>query len=163
MLVAWNPESPANTHFDFAMCTIDLSLSGFMEGSDLMTVVRNDCSVASAGNDDRNSDICCDVSCRPYSNDAGGTYNRFILGGFQTLAFSMFRHNFMGNGIVIAMIPVLDILFCKGSVRRFLVPNDRVRPLSATRAMVAHLNGHWAPRLHSPFIKNEHMCGLFRL
>lgn len=54
----------------------------------------------------------------------------------------MFRHNFMGNRIVIAMIPVLDILFCKGTVRRFLVPNDRVRSLSATRAMVAHLNGH---------------------
>lgn len=47
----------ANTHFDFATCTTDLSLSGFMEGSDLMTVVRNDCSVASAGKDDRNSDI----------------------------------------------------------------------------------------------------------
>ena len=48
---------PAKTHFDFATCTIDLSLSGFMEGSDLMTVVRNDCSVASAGNNDRKSDI----------------------------------------------------------------------------------------------------------
>ena len=46
-----------NTHFDFATCTTDLSLSGFMEGSDLMTVVRNDCSVASAGNDDKNSDV----------------------------------------------------------------------------------------------------------
>jgi hypothetical protein len=53
-----------------------------MEGSELMTVVRNDCSVASAGNDDRNSDICWDVSCRAYANDAGGTYNRFIFGGF---------------------------------------------------------------------------------
>ena len=48
---------PAKTHLDFATCTTDLSLSGFMEGSDLMTTVRNDCSVASAGNDDRNSDI----------------------------------------------------------------------------------------------------------
>jgi len=47
----------ANTHFDFATCTTDLSFSGFMEGSDLMAMVRNDCSVASAGNDDRNSDI----------------------------------------------------------------------------------------------------------
>jgi len=46
-----------NADFDFAMCTIDLSLSGFIEGSDLMTVVLSDCSVASAGNDDRNSDI----------------------------------------------------------------------------------------------------------
>ena len=46
-----------NTHFDLATCTTDLSLSGFMDGSDLMTIVRNDCSVASAGNDDRNSDI----------------------------------------------------------------------------------------------------------
>jgi peroxiredoxin len=54
----------------------------------------------------------------------------------------MFRHNFMGNRIVIAMIPVLDVLFCKRSVRRFLVPNDRVRALSATRVMVTHRNGH---------------------
>lgn len=46
-----------NTHLDLATCTTDLSLSGFMDGSDLMTVVRNDCSVASAGNNDKNNDI----------------------------------------------------------------------------------------------------------
>ena len=46
----------ADTHFDFSTCTTDLSLSGFIEGNDLMTVVRNDCSVASAGKDERNRD-----------------------------------------------------------------------------------------------------------
>ena len=52
-----NAYALGNTHFDFATCTTDLSRSGFIDGSDLMTVVRNDCSVASAGNDDRNNDI----------------------------------------------------------------------------------------------------------
>lgn len=44
-------------YLDLATCTTDLSLSGFMDGSDLITVVRNDCSVASAGSDDKNRDI----------------------------------------------------------------------------------------------------------
>lgn len=34
-----------------------------MEGSDLMTMVRNDCSVELAGSDDKNRDIWGSVSC----------------------------------------------------------------------------------------------------
>ena len=43
------------------------------------------------------------------------------------MIFSMLGHNFMGNGIVMTVIPVLDVLFRKGALCRLLVSNNRVR------------------------------------
>jgi len=48
----------------------------------------------------------------------------------------MLGHNLMGDGVVVTMVPVLDVLFRKSAVCRFLMPNDRVRfaqPLRSVR------------------------------
>lgn len=97
------------------------------------------------------------MSWRSYEFNRVGTYNRGIFRRFEALIFGMLSHDFMGDRVAMAMVPILDVLFRKGAVCRFLVSNDRVRLLSHRRTHNTHLKGHWAPRLHSPFTKKEQM------
>lgn len=55
------------------------------------------------------------------------TYDRGVLRGFETLAFRMLCHNFLGDRIATTMVPILDVLFRKCTVCGFLVSDFRVR------------------------------------
>ena len=70
------------------------------------------------------------------------TYDRRIFGGFKTLVFCVLRHDFVSNRIVTTMIPVLDVLFRKSTVCRFLVPSGRISLHNRRQVIGTHLNGH---------------------
>jgi hypothetical protein len=98
-------------HLDFATWTIERKDVGLTPGNDLMTRVRMVCSVADAGNEERNNDIWSQMSAGTRAPRAIRTHHRLIFWRLEALLFGMPSQNFARDRIVVPKVSVLDILF----------------------------------------------------
>ena len=125
-------------YLDFATCTMDLICAGSTVGSDCTTRVRMLCSVAEGGKDVRKRDIFTrdelDWSCY----DTGKTYDGLVFGWLQPHCGGMLCQDLPRNGIIAAMVSVLDVLFRKLIVHWHLVSKDVVRTCYASTLTSAH-------------------------